>query len=329
MDTAAPAHRERGQRKATAKRERALSALAKRQHGVISRRQLIDGGLGVRTISRRVEAGQLHQLHRGVYLFGDGRVNRRAEWMAAVLACGDAALLSHRSACALWGFARSKRVPIDVTSAIGRQRPGIAVHEGGICNEDRAKVDRIPVTTVARTLFDVAEVKDEDGLWRAAEEADRLRLLSVQDLEAVCGRCPGRRALRPIRRLIDAVRMPEDTQSPLEDRILELCREYNLPMPVTGTTVLGHEADAFWPAQRVTVEADSWKFHGHREAFERDRTRDAAMQVEGYRVIRLTHRRLMREPAAIADQLRLLLEPHDEGRVGGGGGGGGGGGQER
>jgi very-short-patch-repair endonuclease len=290
--------------------------LASRQHGVISRRQLIRGGLGVRTISRRVEAGQLHQLHRGVYLFGDGRVNRKATWIAAVLACGDESLLSHRSAGALWGIVRPRKGFIDVTSAVGRQRPGLVVHEGAICDEDRMKVDHIPVTTVARTLFDFAEVEDESGLWGAAEEADRLRLLRVPELEAVCVRCPGRRALRPIRRLIDAVRMPEDTRSPLEDRVLDLCREHDLLTPVTGATVLGREVDAFWPAQKLMVEADSWKFHGHRDAFERDRARDAAMQAEGYRVIRLTHRRLEREPTTVADELHRLLDSNPGGRAG-------------
>jgi very-short-patch-repair endonuclease len=300
-----------------AKRERAFSALARRQHGVISRRQLIAGGLGVRTISRRIEAGQLHLLHRGVYLLGDGRVDRRAEWMAAVLACGDGALLSHGSACALWGLARFRKGPIDVTSAIGRQRPRIVVHEGAIGGEDRAEIDRIPVTTIARTLFDFAEVSDEEDLRRAAEEADRLRLLRIPELEAVCARCPGRRALRPMRRLIDVVRLPDDTQSPLEDLVLELCRKHDLPMPVVGATVLGREVDAFWPDRKLMVEADSWQFHGHRAAFEDDRARDASMQAEGYRVIRLTHRRLEREPATVAGQLRRLLgQPLREGRAG-------------
>lgn len=317
MDSAAPARQGKGQRKAVAKRERAFSALANRQHGVISRQQLIVGGLGVRTISRRIEAGQLHILHRGVYVFGDGRVNRRAEWMAAVLACGDGALLSHGSACALWGLARPKRGRIDVTSPMGRQRPRIAVHEGAICDADRTKIDRIPVTTVARTLFDFAEVADEEDLWHAAEEADRLRLLRIAEIEAVCARSPGRRALRPIRHLIDAAQMPEDTQSPLEDRVLELCREYDLPIPMVGATVLGREVDAFWSDQKLMVEADSWQFHSHRAAFEGDRERDAAMQAEGYRVIRLTHRRMEREPATVAGQLRRLLgQPSRQGRAG-------------
>jgi hypothetical protein len=307
MGTGAPAGGKNGRRRAIAKRERALSALANRQHGVIARRQLIAGGLGVRTISRRIEAGRLHLLHRGIYAMGTGRVNRKAEWMGAVLACGDGALLSHWSAAALWGLIRPRRKSIDVTSATGRQRPMITVHEGAIGAADRATVGSIPVTTVARTLFDFAEVADEERLWRAAEEADRLRLLVIPELEAVCSRCPGRRALSPIRRLIDAAHMPDETQSPLEDQVLALCRDYDLPTPVAGATVLGREVDAFWPTQKLMVEADSWEFHRHRAAFERDRERDATMQTEGYRIIRLTHRRLEREPAMVADQLRRLL----------------------
>ena len=154
-------------------------------------------------------------------------------------------------------------------------------------------------------------------MGRAFEEADRLRLLRMVEIEAVCARGYGRRALRPIRCLIDAARMPEETQSSLEDRVLELCREHDLPLPVTGAAVLGREVDAFWPDQKLMVEADSWTFHSHREAFERDRARDAAMQAAGYRVIRLTHRRLAREPATVASQLRhLLTSGHRDGRAG-------------
>lgn len=198
---------------------------------------------------------------------------------------------------------------IEVTAAAGRSRPGVIVHQGGISEADRGKLGVIPITTVARTIFDLAEVLAEDKMEKVLEEADRLRLLNVPELEGVCGRCPGRRALSPIRRLIEVVAMPEDTQSPLEDRVLDLCRKYDLPTPVTGARILGREVDAFWPDRKLMVEADSWTSHGHRAAFERDRERDAAMQVEGYRVVRLTHRRLDREPAAVADQLRLLLTP--------------------
>jgi len=111
--------------------------------------------------------------------------------------------------------------------------------------------------------------------------------------------------------------MPEDTQSPLEDRVLDLCREFDLPLPITGATVLGREVDALWPDQKLMVEADSWTFHRHRAAFERDRARDAAMQTDGYRVVRLTDRRLKCEPAKVADELRRLLNSDQKsGRAG-------------
>lgn len=300
--------RQSNRRGQLAERERYLAALARRQHSVISRRQLIAAGLGVRTIRRRVEAGRLHLLHRGVYVFGDRSVDRRGRWLAAVLACGEGALLSHRSAAALWGLMRPRGGPIEVSAPAGRVRRGIAIHEGAIFKQDRTVVDRIPVTSVARTIFDLAEVVDERQLARAFEEADRLRILELSALDAVCARGHGRRALRPIRRLMDLTRLPDHPQSPLEDLVLELCREHDLPIPVTGVTVLGREVDALWPAARLMVEADSWQFHGHRAAFERDRERDAAMQAEGYRVVRLTHRRLEREPAVVADQLRRLLK---------------------
>lgn len=301
-----PARQARERRKRLLARERQIVALARRQHGVISRRQLLDIGLGVRTIGRRLEAGRLHRLHREVYAVGNP-VQLRGRWMAAVLACGEGALLSHRSAAALWGLMRPPRDTVDVTAPSGRNRPRITVHECAIYEEDRAELAGIPVTSVARTIFDLAEVVDEDRHRSAAEEADRLRLLSVPDIEDVCARCPGRRSLGPVRTLIEEFEMPEDSQSPLEERVLELCRRYGLPQPITGATVLGREVDAFWPDRKLMVEGDSWRFHRHRAAFERDRERDAAMQVAGYRVIRLTHRRLIREPGKVADELRRLL----------------------
>jgi len=308
MGTQVSARRE-VRRSEFARRDRELAAIAGRQHGLIARRQLLDAGLGLRTIGRRVEAGRLRSVHRGVYAFGPNRLDRRGRWMAAVLACGDQALLSHRSAAALWGLMRSSGSIVEVTAPMGRGRQGIAVHQGGICEEDRVVVAGIPVTSVARTLLDLAEVVGERSLEKAFEEADRLRLLEMPALEAVCRRGHGRRGLKPIRRLIEAARFPETTRSPLEDEVIALCREHGIPLPHTNVSVLDHEVDALWPRERLIVEADSWSFHRHRAAFERDRARDAAMQAEGYRVIRLTHRRLKREPAAVAAELRRLLAP--------------------
>jgi hypothetical protein len=274
---------------------------------VVSREQLVASGLGPRTIRRRVEAGRLHVLHRGIYVVGHGRVTKKGDWMAGVLAGGERALLSHRSAATLWGLTTYKG-PVEVTApTAGRTRTGIVVHQGGIGREERTAVDGIPVTTVARTLFDAAEVVDERQLEILFEEADRLGLLRIKALEDVCARGQGRHALRTIRPLIDAVRPPEPTRSPLEDRFISFCREHDLPLPQTNVVLLGYEVDAYWPDARLMVEADSWSFHRHRAAFERDRLRDAAMQAKGYRVVRITHRRLEQEPAEVAAALRALL----------------------
>lgn len=289
-----------------AKRERELAALADRQHGVVSRRQLLDAGLGPRAIRRRLDGGRLFPLHRDVYAFGREQVSQHGKWLGAVLAGGETALLSHRSAASLWGLMRH-RLPVDVTAPHAKRRPGIAFHECGIHRDERTVVDLIPVTSLARTLLDLAEVVDEAVLERALEEADRLRLLKIPALESVCARAHGRRGLKPLRVLLDIVRTPV-TCSPLEDRVLALCRDYDLPIPETNTEVLGREVDAFWPEQRLMVEADGFAYHGHRAAFERDRARDAAMQVAGYRVIRLTYRRLEEEPEKVAAELRHLLD---------------------
>jgi len=296
-------------------RERRLAALAERQHGVVARRQLLAAGLSIRTIERRIESRRLWIVHRGVYASGHAKLSLRGGWMAAVLAYGEGALLSHRSAAALWGLMRP-RGSADVTAGHGtgrHGRRGIAVHVARLGEADRAVVEGIPATTVARTLFDLAEAVDEVRLERALEEADRLGLLELRQLREVCDRSPGRRALRPVRRLIDAAREPERVRSPLEQRFADFCRACGLPPPVTNVEILGSEVDAFWPAQRVIVEVDGFGFHRHRAAFERDRARDAARQAAGYRVVRLTHRRLQREAGVVAGELRRLLPVGGEG----------------
>lgn len=197
---------------------------------------------------------------------------------------------------------------MDVTCSRGRQgRKGIALHVGEIHSEDRATRDGVPVTSVPRTLFDLAEVIDEQRLERASEEADRLNLLQMRALERVCERSHGRHALRPIRRLIAAAHAPITTCSPLEERFIPFCRDHDLPPPTTNVFVKGREVDALWPGERLIVELDGFTYHGHRAAFERDRARDATLQAAGYRVIRITHRRLNEDSHAVVKQLRRLL----------------------
>jgi very-short-patch-repair endonuclease len=269
--------------------------------------QLIGLGVSRRTIDRWISSGRLHEVYREVYAVGHSRVGQRGYWWAGVLAYGEGALLSHRSAAAVWGFGRQRRV-VEVTAPRGRQgidrRTGVWIHRCRLYPEDRVVRDGIPVTTVARTLFDIAEVDNEERLRRAWEEADRLHLLRLRAVEGVCERGYGRRALRPIRRLLAEARAPSRTRSPLEERFQNFIVAHRLPPPVTNVTVLDREVDALWPHSRLVVELDSWEFHGHRDAFERDRARDADFLLAGYRTIRVTHRRLDRESEALAEQIR-------------------------
>ncbi len=291
-------------------REARIAELATRQHGVVARRQLFEHGLTPRMIDRRLESGRLLTLHRGVYALGHLRLSRRGRWLAAVLACGPTAVLSHASAAALWGLAGSRRGPVDVIVPSGRGRSGhagIFMHAGRPRATERGLVDAIPVTTVPRTLLDLAETVDQEALRRAFEEADRLRLLEMRPLEALCEMSRGRRGLRALAPLIAAARRPTTTASPLEDRFAEFCEEQGLPPPATNVLLLGYEVDALWARQRLVIEMDSFAFHRHRAAFERDRARDAELVAAGYRVVRLTDRRLRDDPDAVAGQLRHLL----------------------
>jgi very-short-patch-repair endonuclease len=294
-----------------ARREQELEALATRQHGVISHRQLIAMGIDEQWIERRLWERRLVAIHRNVYAVGHRRLPVRAPWWAALLAYGPGAILSHQSAAVLWGIRRKRRGPVHVTAPCGRQglrrRGGIWIHRCKLTAEDETTRDGFPVTTLARTLFDLAEAAPFDQLKGAAEEAERLKLLRLPQLEQCCERGRGRRALRPVRHLIEELRPPDEGRSPLEIRFSEFLRAHRLPAPVQNVHVLDHEVDALWPAAKLIAELDSWEHHGHRTAFERDRARDPKLLIAGYRTIRVTHRRLDREPAELAAEIRQLL----------------------
>ena len=190
-----------------------------------------------------------------------------------------------------------------------RSRPGIDVHRvRSFHADDCTTVDGIPVTTVPRTLLDLADVVRRSDLRRAFEEADRRRVLDLASFDALFGRSHGRHGLRAIAALRDDMSpSATDTQSELEAAFLRFCADHAIPPPPTNVQVAGFTVDAVWPAQRLIVELDGYAFHGTRAAFERDRARDAELQRAGYRVVRLTWRRLHREPVAIAASLHGML----------------------
>jgi very-short-patch-repair endonuclease len=291
--------------------DRTLAGIAERQHGVVERAQLLALGLGPRTIERRLAAGRLHRLHRGVYAVGHRSLTVQGRWLAAVLALGPDAVLSHRSAAALWELrpAGGRRIDVTVPGHGRHSRPRIAVHVAReLPDRDRAMRAGIPVTSVARTLLDLAGVVPETQLARVFEEAERLELVDLRAVEDVCLRGRGRRGVGTLPRVLaEQNGLLPMTRSELERHFLAICREHGLPTPRVNCPVSGFEVDALWPRERLIVELDGYAFHRTRGAFERDRARDTALQLAGYRVLRFTHRRLQREPAEVAAALRALL----------------------
>jgi hypothetical protein len=290
-----------------------VAQLAGCQHGVVARRQLLALGLSPRAVDHRVERERLHVIHLGVYAVGHTVLTPEARWMAAVLAAGPDAVLSHRSAAALWGLRPTERQRIEVTTPRGlRSRPGIEVHRAQLAPDEQTTVQGIPVTTVPRTLLDLASLIDAVRLERALDRAEALRQTDSTTLADLVARHPQRKGTRAIRKLLAEERIGGTiTRSELEDRFLAFLDEAVLPRPqinVPIRTANGWiEADCVWPAHRLIVELDGHATHATRTAFERDRSRDRALQAAGWRVVRITWRQLHHDPAAVAADLRNLL----------------------
>jgi very-short-patch-repair endonuclease/predicted transcriptional regulator of viral defense system len=290
--------------------DRGLARLATRQHGVVSLWQLRALGLCASTVRHRVAAGRLHRVHVGVYVVGYRRLSPRGRWLAAVLACGPGAVLSHLAALALWELRPHPPGPLDVTVvARGRRGPaGIRVHcVRALDPRDHLVRDAIPVTTVARALLDYAGASSAQQLRTALEAADRRDLLDTREIQACIARSPG----RATRALTDALAALTGaapwTRSELERAFLALIRAAGLPEPQANVLVAGHQVDFFWPAAGLVVEVDGYAFHRGRRSFESDRRRDTDMALAGLRTIRLTQRRIAREPERVQAELRVLL----------------------
>jgi putative AbiEi antitoxin of type IV toxin-antitoxin system/uncharacterized protein DUF559 len=289
-------------------RDRELAKLATRQHGVVTLRQLLAFGFTRVAVRRRLSAGRLHPIHPGVYAVGHPRLTVKGLFIAAVHYGGEGALLSHRSAAELWGLISPSSL-VDVTIASHRRRRGNVVwHEARtLHSDDRATKDGIPVTSVARTLLDVAEVLSKPRLERVLEDAERLRLFDLRKLQELLSRSPGRRGVKPLRAVLQSQSgsVPM-TRSELERAFLDFCDEVGLPRPAPNVWVEGFEVDGVWPDAALIVELDSFEFHRTRAAFERDRARDTKLQVAGYRVVRVTDRRLTGERSTLEQEIKRL-----------------------
>jgi very-short-patch-repair endonuclease len=277
-----------------------VAVLATSQHGLVSRRQLLAGGVPDHVIEYRLQIGRLHQIQRGVYAVGHTPRSPLSRALAAVLACGPGAVLSHRSAAALWGFASPWSGPVDVTAPARHRRRGIVAHVAQVSERECTVKSGIPVTRPVRTLIDLAGVLDDRELTRALAEAQVKRIVRPEALAAALDGAPHAERLglfldRPV------------TRSVLEDAFLALVERYRLPRPEVGRRLAGYEVDMLWPTERVIVELDGRGFHAHTVAFERDRERDAELASLGYRVVRITWRRLHEQPDREAARLVRAL----------------------
>lgn len=291
--------------------DRLVAALAREQHGVVAHWQLIDLGLTVDRIEWRVRAGRLHPIHIGVYAVGHPRLARPGHWMAAVLACGPSAVLSHRDAGAHWQIRRAGRAAIDVTVPRGRKyvHAGLTIHRPRVLLPDERTVhDGIPVTTVARTLLDLAAVVSLTELRYAWDDAERQKLFDLTQIQTVRGRFKRRKGLRNIDLLIAERRpLPPITRSRLEEMFLAFCERYGFPRPQMNLWIGEFEVDAVFPDHEVAIELDGRDYHTHPTAQERDPVRDVRLQLLGYKPMRITYRRLVTQPDEVARDLRALL----------------------
>jgi predicted transcriptional regulator of viral defense system len=285
-----------------------IAELAGRQHGVVARWQLLALGLGHGAIDHRVARGLLHAVHRGVYAVGHAALSRHGVWMAAVLAAGPNAVLSHRSAAALWGIRDGGGRDVDVTMARDRKRPGIRAHRAALAADEITIEDGIPVTTPARTLLDLAEQLTPQRLERAVHEAEYRRLTSPLSLEALLTRHQGRRGTKALRAIVDQTNLGSTiTKSDLEILFLAFVDQHQIPRPLVNEPIGPYTVDAVWPGHRLAVELDSRQAHQTTRAFEQDRARDRHLQVAGWSVLRITWRQLHEDHATIAAQLRQVL----------------------
>lgn len=285
---------------------RGLADLAARQHGVVSFRQLRELGFSKGKISRSSEALRLIRVHRGVYAVGHGRVSDHGRCMAAVLATSPGAVVSHLSAAWLWGLHDQCPAEVEVTVTGSRhRRRGIRVYRAAALHSGWGHIDRIPVTALYPTLLGVAASQPASRLASAVDHAKRRELLDLASIDRFLvhrSRSPGSWQLQGA---LTIYREAVFDRARSELLFLDLIKTAGLPRPALNTWVGEFEIDAYWEAERFAVEVDGWETHGTRRAFEEDRVRIEDMKLAGIDTIRVTARRIEREPLEVARRLRL------------------------
>lgn len=285
-----------------------IASIAQRQHGVVSRAQLLAAGITADVVDGQLKRRQLRPLHRGVFQVGPITAARARE-MAAHLACGPRSVVGRRSAAVLWQLLLPAEPPEPVEMVVRgreRRRPGIDVcRTSHLTSADITKLDGIPVTTVARTIVDLAGSGSARELEQALAQSLASRLTTRAKLEAMLKRASGRRGTARLGAMLRGeVAL---TRSEAEERLLALVRKAQLPEPATNVRIAGFEVDFLWRAARLVVEVDGFAFHSDGAAFERDRQRDFALTSKGLRVVRVTWKQLVREPEVVLVRLAQSL----------------------
>ncbi len=285
--------------------------VAAQQLGLITRPQLQAAGVARGAIASRLSRNTLFRVHRGVFLVGHPTPAPGAMELAALLACGDGAVVSHRSAAALWGLAAPpvNLVEITVAARSCKTHDRVRVHRAERLDpHDRRLCNGILATSPARTLIDFASDADPEEVERAIAEAHALGLVTEREILAAIERGPNRPGVALIRAVLNSEGGPRMTRSKAERILLALTRSARLPAPVANTVAAGVSVDFLWPEHRVVVEVDGYQFHGHRAAFERDHRKDLVLDAAGYHVIRITWRQLRYEPFVVVAHIACALD---------------------
>lgn len=290
----------------TASPERVIQELASSSHGVVTRAELLDAGLTPAEIKRRQRKGLLLAVHRGVYRVGHHAPSVEARYLAAVKACGDGALLAGRAAAHLWRLIKGSPPQPEVLTPNDRRVRGVRVRRARRSELPRPAMRQgIPLTSVPRTLVDLASSLPEDELARACHEAGGLYRTTPKQVDALLRRLPNAPGRKKLERVLSG-EVPV-TLSRLESRFLKVLRDARLPLPITNKMAGGRRVDCRWPEYRLTVELDSYRHHNSRHSWERDRLREREARRRGDECRRYSWTDVFEEPREMLDELAVLL----------------------
>ncbi|HEX6455399.1 MAG TPA: type IV toxin-antitoxin system AbiEi family antitoxin domain-containing protein [Solirubrobacterales bacterium] len=288
----------------------ALARLAAQQYGLVTHVQLLRLGFSSARIGRSSKAMRLHRVHRGVYAVGHEVLSDHARCLAAVLASGRGAVLSHAAAAWLWGLLPTCPAVVDVSvPSHGGRREGIALHHSStLIPEEHGRMMGIPVTALPRTLLDVAATGSPRLTWNAVERAERRDLLDLAQIDAMLKRRRGHRGAARLRKALEIYRDPAFYRARSERLFRRIVKRFGLPKPLINTWVGKFEIDAYWKRERFAVEIDGWETHRTRRAFESDRRRAIEMKLAGIAGSRVKTRffSLCGKKGVLSDQPRAV-----------------------